>query len=575
LTLDICNRAPSQSFRGPDAIVLISCYELGHQPIGIAQPAGFLEQVGYQPSTLDIAVEDFDMERIRPAVFAGISVPMHTALRLGVRVAELIRKSNLACHICFYGLYASLNAEYLLRHAADSVIGGEYEIPLLKLIQALELASQEAGSASTTPAVEGVSRQGSIVGPVMKRTVSSALQSQTAPISPTRPMHPSDGYPATTRSAAITPAHPERSDPLQSEATGTPTRSMAFAPDHPRRAETRPLPWPVPGRRRLPALDRYAHLERDGQTHKVGYVEASRGCLHHCLHCPIVPVYQGRFFLIPKHSVLEDIRNLAAAGARHITFGDPDFLNGPGHSMSIVRAMHAEYPFLTFDFTAKIEHVLKHCSVFPELASLGCIFVVSAVESFSDLILAKLHKGHTRADIIAALAVLRSAGITLRPSFVAFTPWTTLDDYLEMFQLVESNDLIDATDPVQLTIRLLIPPGSALLSLGEIRSVLGPLDEGGFQFPWSHPDRRLDQLHARVSAAVEDTAGTAEHPEETFRRLQAMAYECAGRPLDAVHSTAAPAGRLRTPRLTESWFCCAEPTQVQFRPLRNTGQSTI
>src|SRR3989449_4352869 len=140
------------TLRQQGAILLVSCYELGHQPIGIALPMGFLEQAGYAPASLDIAVEEVDPERIKQARFVGISVPMHTALRLGVRVAELVRETNPYCHICFYGLYASLNAEYLLQlftparprrddplqpgatgtptrpfPFADSVIGGEYE----------------------------------------------------------------------------------------------------------------------------------------------------------------------------------------------------------------------------------------------------------------------------------------------------------------------------------------------------------------------------------------------------------------------------------------------------------------
>jgi hypothetical protein len=283
-----------------------------------------------------------------------------------------------------------------------------------------------------------------------------------------------------------------------------------------------------------------------------------------------VPVYNGRFFLVPRRSVLEDIRNLVAAGAGHITFGDPDFLNGPGHSLSIVRAMHAEYPSLTFDFTSKIEHLLKHRTVLPEFGALGCIFVVSAVESFSDVVLANLDKGHTRADIVEALAVVRSAGITLRPSFVAFTPWTTLDDYLEMFELVESNDLIDATDPVQYTIRLLIPPGSALLRTVDIQAVLGPLDQASFQYPWRHSDPRLDKLHQQVSAAVEQSGTTAEFPEDIFRQLRSLAYHCAGRRRDAAPASEVVHGRRLSPRLTESWFCCAEPTQKQFRALRST-----
>ena len=117
----------------PGAILLISCYELGHQPIGLASPLGFLERAGYVPDVMDIAVETLDVEKAARAEFVGICVPMHTALRLGVHVATRLRRINPTCHICFYGLYASLNAEYLLEHHADSVIGGEYETPLVEV----------------------------------------------------------------------------------------------------------------------------------------------------------------------------------------------------------------------------------------------------------------------------------------------------------------------------------------------------------------------------------------------------------------------------------------------------------
>jgi len=486
------------SLRQPGAILLVSCYELGHQPIGIALPMGFLEQAGYAPVSLDIAVEQVDPERITHARFVGISVPMHTALRLGVRVAEQIRETNPSSHICFYGLYAALNAEYLLSHVADSVIGGEYEAPLVQLIEALERGDSVEN-------VEGVSLRGKIVGPHLKR-----------------------------------------------------------------------LPFAVPRRQGLPALERYAHLEHDGEKHVVGYVEASRGCLHHCLHCPIVPVYDGRFFIVPAEVVLEDMCRQVRAGATHITFGDPDFLNGPGHSLSIVRAMRAEFPQVTFDFTAKIEHILKHRVIFPELGSLGCLFVISAVESFSDLVLAKLAKGHTRADVFAALEIVRQAGITMRPSLVPFTPWATLEDYLELFDIVDSHDLIDATDPVQYTIRLLIPPGSALLAGSEVHRFLGPLDQAGFQYQWTHPDPCMDKLHREVSAAVEATANTGEDPLDTFDRLRAVAYRFADRqPPGPTVSRTQLRDRHRPPRLTEPWFCCAEPTESQLRPLHTKGYGEV
>jgi radical SAM superfamily enzyme YgiQ (UPF0313 family) len=504
-----------RSLKTPGAVLLVSCYELGHQPIGLAQSLGFLEQAGYAAATLDIAVEEFDEQRVKNARAVGISVPMHTALRLGVQVAQRVRELNPDSHICFFGLYAPINAHYLLDHVADSVIGGEYERPLVDLIEALE-----AGSGAKEQAIEGVSRHGQIVGPYLNKLWST----------------------------------------------------LAMASDRPVE------PLPIPNRKALPALDRYAVLQRDGRQELVGYVEASRGCLHLCRHCPIVPVYNGRFFVVPASVVLEDIRQQVKAGARHMTFGDPDFLNGPGHSLSILRTMHAEFPDLTFDFTAKIEHILKHRALFPELAELGCLFVISALESFSDTVLAHLAKGHTQADIVSALDILCDAGITLRPSLVAFTPWTTLADYLEMFDIIAHHDprhhLIDAIDPVQYSIRLLLPPGSALLTESDgqpaaIREFLGSLDQAAFQYQWSHPDPRMDELQRCVREMVEEAARHEEDAAITFEHLWQLAAETAGRPRPVWKARHRRVNGPKPPRLTEPWFCCAEPTTRQLSVLKS------
>ena len=329
---------------------------------------------------------------------------------------------------------------------------------------------------------------------------------------------------------------------------------------------------PLPDRRTLGPLARYAKLEHDGEQRLVGYVEASRGCVHHCLHCPIVPVYEGRLVLVPEAAVLDDVRCLVEEGATHITFGDPDFLNGPGHSMKILRAMHAEFPHLTFDFTAKIEHILKRRSLFPELRRFGCLFVISAVESFSDTVLDRLKKGHTRVDVIEALRIVRPVGITLRPSLVAFTPWTTLDDYLDMFEMVAAHDLIGAIDPVQYTIRLLVPPGSALLDQSDIRTFLGDLDQPNFQYHWSHPDVRMDRLHEFATTAVQQGTREGEDPGALFDRLRALSYKIADR-REPISSRVR--GRQLAPRMTEPWFCCAEPTDGQFRPLDTKGHGKI
>ena len=454
--------------RESGSILLVSCYELGHQPLGIAWPKAFLERAGYAPDSLDLAVEPWDDTKIRRARIAGVAVPMHTALRVGVRAAERIRRTNPQCRIVFYGLYALLNAEYLLGGLADAVLGAEFEGSLVALIE--QLSEQED-------------------------------------LHPTRP------------SASL-----ER------------------------------LVFPVPSRASLPSLTRYVRLLHKGASVPAGYVEASRGCLHRCLHCPIPPVYNGRFFVVARDVVLEDVRRLVAAGAGHITFGDPDFLNGPGHALQLVRAVHAEFPNLTYDFTAKIEHLLRHRDLVPEFAATGCLFVVSAIESLSDVVLANLEKGHTRADVPEALAIARGAGIALRPSFVPFTPWATLDDYRELLDFVDGADLIDHVDPVQLTIRLLIPPGSALLSRAAIQPFLGALDEAGFTYRWAHPDPRMDELQRDVTAVVAVAAEAKQDPAVTLDRLRSLAAERAGRRFTAGVRLPAPERPIPA-RLTEPWFC--------------------
>jgi len=475
--------------REPGAILLVACYELGHQPLAVAWPAAFLARRGYAPAVCDVSVEPLDAEAVRRARLVAISVPMHTALRLGVAVAERVRRLNPRAHLCFYGLYATLNAEWLLGHVADSVLGGEVEDALVELVASLEASGE---------------------GP--------------------RAAAPRGEPPAS------------RTDPPE------PTRAARRGAPHLAR-----LDFPVPRRAALPGLRRYAHLEWRGERRMAGYVEASRGCKHRCRHCPIPPVYGGRFFVVPREVVLADIRQLVAAGAAHITFGDPDFLNGPRHALEVARALHAEFPDVTFDFTAKVEHLLRHRRLLPEFAALGCLFVVTAAESLSDTVLAHLGKGHTRADLVAVLDALRAAGIAPRPTWVPFTPWSTLDDYRELLDFIEAEGLVDHVDPVQYAIRLLVPPGSLLLDSPAMRPYLGTLVERAFSWTWTHPDPRMDALQAAVAALVEDAARRQEDPAVTFGRIRALADATAGvapRPGPAL----AP-DRPRPPRLTEPWFC--------------------
>jgi radical SAM superfamily enzyme YgiQ (UPF0313 family) len=461
----------------PGAILLVACYELGHQPLGVAWPAACLEARGYRPAVMDVAVEPFDERRAARAELVAIAVPMYTALRVGLEVAGRVRAVNPRARLCFYGLYASLNAETLLAGGADAVIGGEVEPALLRYVETLE------GPDPAAP-VPGVRTRAHAAGPALER--------------------------------------------------------MAF---------------PVPSRGGLPSLQRYVRLERGGRRELTGYVEASRGCRHHCRHCPIPPVYGGRFVVVPPDVVLADVRQQVAAGATHVTFGDPDFLNGPRHAFAVAERLHAEFPAVTFDVTAKVEHLLRHRARLGELAGLGCAFAVTAVESLSDVVLGHLDKGHTRGDVGEVIRAARAAGLDLRPTWLAFTPWTTLDDYDEMLELIAAEDLIDRVDPVQYSLRLLVPPGSLLLGSPALRPFLGSLPAGAFNHPWTHPDPRMDALQAGVAAVVAADAAAGADAAATFDRVRGLADAARDRPARAPVTARLRPDRARPPRLTESWFC--------------------
>lgn len=457
------------SLREPGAILLVSCYELGHQPLGLAFPCAFLARAGFAPAAADLAIGPLPAEAVRRARLVAVSVPMHTALRIGIAAARRVRELNPDAIIAFYGSYAQLNRAHLLAGIGDVVLGGEAEAALVTV-------------------AESVERGG---------------------------------------------------DPRAAGGIGL-TR----------------LDFPVPARDALPPLERYATCEIAGERRLAGAVEASRGCLHLCRHCPIPPVYGGRFFVVPPDVVLADIRWLVAHGARHITFADPDFLNGPRHAVRIAEALHDQHPTLTFDFTAKVEHLRRHRDLLPRFARAGCAFIVTAAESLSDRVLEALDKGHTRADLEAVLRAVRAEGMTLRPSWLPFTPWTSLDDYLEMLEWLAVEDLVACVEPVQLSIRLLVPPGSLLLDRPDLRPHLRGLDAERLSWRWAHPDARMERLHATVSEIVHRANHSGEDVVTTFERVRVAARALARGSLRPAAALATHAERRPVPpRLTEPWFC--------------------
>jgi hypothetical protein len=257
----------------------------------------------------------------------------------------------------------------------------------------------------------------------------------------------------------------------------------------------------------------------------------------------VVPVYQGTFRVVQREIVLADIRQQVASGARHITFGDPDFFNGPAHARAIVEALHREFPDVTYDVTIKIEHLLKHRDLIPVLRGTGCAFVVSAVESIDDGVLELLEKGHTRRDFLEALALTRAAGLPLAPTFIPFTPWTTAEGFRDLMRLIASEELIPNVPPIQMGIRLLIPAGSRLLELAEVRGWVGPFDPQKLVYPWQHSDPAMDRLSAEIQALAKRKCPRA----ETFARIWELAH-CGNLDLPL-------AARATVPYLTEPWYC--------------------
>ncbi len=318
----------------------------------------------------------------------------------------------------------------------------------------------------------------------------------------------------------------------------------------------------MPDRSSLPALERYAHLVLpDGTTRVAGFAEGTRGCKHLCRHCPVVPVYQGTFRIVPAEVVLQDIAQQVRAGATHISFGDPDFFNGPTHGMRLARALHDAFPGVTFDATIKVQHLINHAELLPELRRCGCLFVTSAVEAVDDAILRHLAKNHTSRDFDRAVALTRAAGIALAPTFVAFTPWTTLQGYLALLERLLALQLVRSVPPVQLCIRLLVPAGSYLLQLPGFQEQLMPFDPALLGYPWQHADPRVDALQRDLQAWVARSEQQHLPREEVFAAIWRMAHEAALRSAPELPADLGSA----IARLSEPWYCCAEPTDQQLQ----------
>ena len=459
----------------PYHVLLLSTYELGRQPFGLASPAAWLRAAGMVVTCLDLTIVALADAAVQRADLIAFHLPMHTATRIAVPLIGRVRALNPQAHLCCYGLYAPLNEPYLRNLGVATILGGEFEEGLVALATALQ------ANRLTIMSLPAISLQ--------------RQRFQT----------------------------PERAD--------------------------------------LPALQRYAFLDLgDGQPRTVGYTEATRGCKHTCRHCPIVPVYGGQFRVIGRDVVLADIRNQVAVGAQHITFGDPDFFNGPGHAIPIIKALHSEFPDLTYDVTIKVEHLRQHADLLPVLRDTGCLFITSAVEAVDDTILNLLGKGHTRAEFIGVTTQLRALGLTLNPTFVAFNPWISVEGYRDLLRVIAELDLVDNVAPIQYAIRLLITAQSALLELPSIKALIHPFDEQALVYPWYHTDPQVDALQQTIIDLVAQAEQAGQSRQTIFAQVWALTEEYVGvlangaQP-ETMQAVIAREKRRFTPRLSEPWYC--------------------
>ena len=464
-------------------IVLISTYELGRQPFGLASPAAWLRATGASVSCVDLSREPLPEDVVRAADLVAFYVPMHTATRLAVAALPAVRGLNAKAHLCSYGLYAPVNETYLRGLGVETILGGEFEEGLRSLAERLS-GNPGAGKNGQHEPFDALSAsQG-------KLTISLARQT-----------------------------------------------------------------FITPDRAGMVALDKYARVVMpSGEMRTAGYTEASRGCKHLCRHCPIVPVYNGVFRIVDREVVMADIRQQVAAGARHITLGDPDFFNGIGHAIPLVEELHREFPGVTYDVTIKVEHLLKHSDCLATLRDTGCLFVTSAVESVDDAVLERLAKNHTRADFLRVVAMFREMGLTLQPTFVPFTPWTTLEGYCDLLEVLREEELVENVAPIQLAIRLLIPAGSRLLELDQIRRGVGDFDEAGLVYPWKHSDPRVDRLCEQIQGIVHAGEQIKRSRAQIFERIEDGAFAVAG---GGITRSALPVlgSWAAVPYLNEPWYC--------------------
>ena len=408
---------------------MVSTYELGHQPLSAATSTAALLAAGHQVRCVDLAVDTLSADDVDWAERVALSVPMHTAMRLALRVADTVRARRPGLPLCFFGLYAGMAG----RPDGD-------------------LADRRHHRRRVRTRARGLGRG----------------------------RRPGAGRPT---------------GPFRGPHTGPSTRSPSWA--------ATPA-WPSPA--------------SNDWSVRWPPAEAARTAVGTARCRSSTTGGSGRWTRTPSWPTSTSWWPPGPAISASPTPTSSTHPTMPAGSWP--RCMTA-IPDLTFDSTIKVEHLLRSPRrARPSWPQAGCAFVVSAFESVNDRILAVLDKGHTAADMSEAVIALRSHGIEIRPSWLPFTPWTTLDDLVALVDFVVAHDLIANVDPVQYSVRLLVPDGSLLLAEPAMTAHLGGYDPARLGWTWAHPDPVVDHLQVEIAALVEAQVG--EDPERTFDQVDGL-----------------------------------------------------
>lgn len=114
--------------------VLVSIFEGGYQPLNALTGLAALRRAGHETDFIDAYVEGVDLERLGRYDTVIFPVPLFDSLMSAVQVCNDLERVGSRAERVMFGQYATINAPYLSSRYADHVVTGEWEVPLVSLM---------------------------------------------------------------------------------------------------------------------------------------------------------------------------------------------------------------------------------------------------------------------------------------------------------------------------------------------------------------------------------------------------------------------------------------------------------